>query len=224
MNSNEAIKKDNDSKKIFATLIMIFTLMFCTTGATYAWLALTPATNNTITGTVAGGGLTLTVTKMAPTTVTKLVPQLGNSTSATSPLNNAITNYSCVDANNNTVCLVYKVVVSSTVTSSDTVLMQIAFAGIESMPNLKWKLMSTTTNATAISGLTLGTSAENTASTTATQFASFNITGSAVTKYYYLVFWINETNAVQTDSGTFRATITAGNASGKITSTITSSA
>ena len=57
---SEYVKKDNDSRKIFTLLIMIFTLMICTTGATYAYLAITSPTNSAMTGTAATANVILT--------------------------------------------------------------------------------------------------------------------------------------------------------------------
>ena len=96
MNNTQVRKNDNDSKKIVTMLVLVFTLMFCTTGATYAYLAFS-ATNNVATGNVAAAGLTLTVTeatlKSGNTGV--MVPQkegaLGTAMNSTNK---------CVDGNN----------------------------------------------------------------------------------------------------------------------------
>lgn len=214
-------KKDNgnDSKKIIATLVMVFTLMFCTTSATYAYLAFS-ATNNAMTGQIAASGLTLTVTPQtlggtkSGTVGTVMVPQLETA------LGKAMgTDYKCVDNKGNIVCKVYKITVSTTSTATTPTTGTISFAGIAKMPNLKWRLATDAT--------TLGSTGTTTAATTsAAQFAEpeFSATNQSFT--YYIVVWINAaTDAsgkeiAQTDSGTWRATIAFNNVNGGITSTI----
>ena len=57
----------------------------------------------------------------------------------------------------------------------------------------------------------------------AASFATPTFTAANKTFTYYMVIWINETNAVQNDSGTWRATIAFNTTNGTgITSTITS--
>lgn len=211
MSQNE---KNNDTKKILATLVMVFTLMFCTTSATYAYLAFS-ATNNVATGTIAASGLTLTVTQQtlggtkSGTTGTVMVPQLA------SALGTAMgTNYKCVDTNGNIVCKVYKIDISTTSTATVPTTGTITFTSPTT--NLKWQLATDAT--------TLGTTGTaTTATTSAASFATPTFTASAQSFTYYIVIWINETNGVQTDSGTWRATIAFNTTTGTgITSTITS--
>ncbi len=111
--------------------------MFSITGATYAYFALTASNNATITGTVGGATLSLTVTKSFPTVTTSMIPQLE------STLEEAIsTTYSCVDGNNNVVCQVYKAVIKNTGTTSAELTGTISFQNITTLPNLKWKQLT----------------------------------------------------------------------------------
>ena len=48
--NNENVKKDNDTKKIVTLLVLIATVMVTTTGATYAYFALSAISNNTMNG------------------------------------------------------------------------------------------------------------------------------------------------------------------------------
>lgn len=213
MDGNGKIRKENDSKKILAMVVMIATLMICTTSATYAYFAFS-ATNNAMTGTAAASGLTLAVTQAA----------LGGTSSGTSTgvmvpqkeaaLGTAMgTNYKCLDANGNVVCKVYTITVSTSSTAKTPTTGTITFTGATT--NLKWRLAS---NAT-----TLGTTGTTkVASSTAATFATPTFSASTQSFTYYIVVWINETGASQTDSGTWRATITFNNVNGGITSTITS--
>lgn len=207
-------KSNTDTKKILATFVMIITLMFCTTSATYAYLAFT-ASNNVATGTVATSGLTLTVAQQtlggtkSGTAGTVMVPQLSSS------LGTAMgTDYKCVDANGNIVCKVYKIDVSTNSTATIPTKGTITFTNPTT--NLKWQLASGAT--------TLGSVGAATAATTsAAQFATPTFTSTTKSFTYYIVIWINETNSEQTDSGTWTATIAFNTANGTgITSTITS--
>lgn len=209
MNNTYEKRKDNDSKKIVTMLILVFTLMFCTTGATYAYLAFS-ATNNVATGTVAVSGLTLTVTEAALKSgnTSVMVPQLESALGTAMNGTNK-----CVDGNNNIVCKVYTITVSTSSTATTPTTGTIAFTNPST--NLKWKLVS---NATTVG--TVGTA--KAASTSAASFATPTFTASAKTFTYYIVIWINETGAVQNDSGSWRATIAFNNVNGGITSTIKS--
>lgn len=117
MDNGQVVNKENDSKKIFTMLILIFTLMICTTGATYAFFAIS-ANNSTATGTAATVGLNLSVTRVTPTdekwasSAQVMVPQLNTALGSAMNASN-----SCVDANNNVVCQVYKISVENTSTA-----------------------------------------------------------------------------------------------------------
>lgn len=216
VNSNE-IKKDSDSKKILTMVIMVLTLMICTTSATYAYFAIAPVTNNTVTGTAASAGLSLTVSKSSPTTDGKLVPQLeaglGTAMNSTNK---------CVDGNGNVVCQVYTITVNNTSSAAVVVNGTITFSGSTNMPNLKWrKTTSATTLGTGTTTAANVATAQTLVSSQSLTASNASVTTDSAT--YYIVIWINETGAAQTDTGTFRATIefTSSNGTG-ITSTITS--
>ncbi len=196
-NFNLKDKSSNDLQKknkfIYLGLTLIV-LIFSITGATYAYFALTATNNTTITGTVGGATLSLTVTKSFPTATTNMVPQLE------STLDEAIsTTYSCVDENNNVVCQVYKAVVKNTGTTSAELMGTISFQNIDTLPNLKWKLIP--------SERTIGEATGATATTTEQTFEAKKIFAPNETATYYFVIWIDEIGAAQTDRGTFRATI-----------------
>lgn len=218
MANNEKIREENDSKKILAMIVMIATLMVCTTSATYAYFALSPVTNNTITGTAATASLTLTVTKNAPTKTNTgvMVPQKEAALATAMNSTNA-----CVDGNTNVVCQVYTIVVTNTSSATVKVNGTITFSGSTNMPNLKWRK---TTNAT-----TLGTGTTTAANVTTAQTLDTNKSlAKNAQATYYVVVWINAqldaggNEVAQTDTGTYRATIefTSSNGTG-VTSTIT---
>lgn len=247
---NESVKKDNDSKKILMLIVLIATLMVGTTGATYAYFAITAPTNNTITGTAATASLILTNTTsgtsnaaptlVAPTSsgyITKpLVPQYSyrNSTNILQKALTGATNMDkCVDANGNAICRAYTFVVKNQSTAAINVRGKLKFqyASGAAFANLRWKLM---TSATAVSvssataGDTLSTTAPTRASTNYVYFDSANVSLAANggNKQYWIIFWIEETDANQnnTDKGTFNVEITFDvyDAAGNVVSGITS--
>ena len=61
MNNSEK-KNNGDSKKIYSLLVLIAIVMITTTGGTYAYLALSATNSGTMSGNVATGNLSLSVT------------------------------------------------------------------------------------------------------------------------------------------------------------------
>lgn len=222
-------KKDSDSKKIFTTLILIATLMVCTTSATYAFFALSATNTNTVTGTASTATLTLTVTQatLKSSNTGVMVPQLASALGTAMNSTNQ-----CVDGNGNVVCKVYTITITNG--SSGTVVLNGTIQFDNVTPNLKWKRVATTVS---VGASTTGTSyAPVSASTTRTDL----ISGSACTPAsksdgctavslaknasatYYIVMWINETGSSQGDSGTWYADVVFEGQNGTgITSTIT---
>ena len=220
---NNEFKEASDSKKIITLVVLILTVMICTTSATYAYFALTPVTNSAVTGTAASASLSLSVTKNFPTKANTgvLVPQ------KEAALGSAMgSKYGCVDGNTNIVCQVYTITVTNNSSAQVVVNGTITFANSTKMPNLKWRKTTNTT--------TLGSNATNAANNTNAQALASNVTlkktgVSGNTATYYIVVWINAqldsngNEVAQTDTGTYTATVrfTSSNGTG-ITSTITS--
>jgi len=244
VSNNERVNKDNDSRKIITMIVMVCTLMLCTTGATYAYFAITSPTNSSMTGTTATAGLTLTVNRLAPTnakwtaSTQKMVPQyekVGGSGGEllTTAMN---TTNSCVDANGNVVCQVYEIKLTNSGTSKLSVTGNVTFNWTTTFTNLKYRLKynnstqlnaTTAVNSTNLGGATTGAIVKN----TAISLADKQILNASASYYWYIVFWINETGSDQTttDTGTFTSTIvfnpvnpTTGETVSGVTSTITS--
>lgn len=240
---------NNDSKKIFTIVVLIMTLMVCTTGATYAYFAIT-ATNSVMTGTAATADLSLTVTpadlKAENTEV--MVPQLESALDSAMNSTNM-----CVDDNNNIICKVYTITVTNESTAGVKVYGTVQFSLVDPEPtdqitsyemeNLKWKRATGTTSlgtttGGSYNGVAVGTinlsslspvfdltsggicDREGAILTGCTSVSLAAETGSAV---YHIVVWINETNNEQSDSGKWVATVNFESDDGKgITSTIIS--
>lgn len=221
MNNGETnnINKNGDSRKIVTLIVLIATLMLGTTGATYAYFALTATNNNVITGTAATASLELSVTqatlKSGNTGV--MVPQKEAALATAMNSTNK-----CVDGNNNVICKVYTITVTNKSTAAVKVNGTIKFANSTNMPNLKWRKTTDT--------VTLGTGTTAAANVTTAQTLDSNksLAASSGTATYYIVIWINAqlnssgVEVAQTDTGTFTATIEFKSADGGgVTSTIT---
>lgn len=241
--NNEQTHKDQDSKKILTMIVLVLTLMVCTTGATYAYFAISALSTNNITGTIASGNIEFQLSTSANTTSGLPSLTTPSSTYASKPmipqyaynsgnvLSKAVSS-GCVDGNGNVVCRIYSFTVRNNSTATVVVNGTIKFTNPTT--NLKWALM---TSATATPDITSATDTDiKTASTTAATFSSslsLTPSGGATStnaatgsyKTFWIVFWINETGAVQTDSGTWYATIEFKSSNGTgITSTITTAA
>ena len=240
MKNGSEPKKNNDSKKITALIILIATIVVSTTGATYAYFAFSASLNNTLTGTAAQASIAFksactdndptAPSLIAPTNATytgkPMVPQKAINGS-TNVLQKAFAGASgkdkCVDGNSNVICRAYtfKIANCSSATAVLKGRIKFTWAANSSFSNLKWKLMDSATSVTAASGNA------GTAATTSFQNFSTNISlAQNATKQYWLIIWIEETGAVQnsTDYGTWYGTLEfVNNVDGSgITSTIAS--
>ena len=232
---NNEVKKENDTRKIFSMIVLIFTLMICTTSATYAYFAIS-AENNTMAGTAATANLELTVTQAElknATNTNVMVPQresaLGTAMNSTNK---------CVDGNNNIVCKVYAITVTNESSAAVRVKGTIQFSGNSSMPNLKWRRATDATTLGSNVSVAVGTDTTTTydivAGTTCTTTGgvdqgctSIPLAKTNGSETYYVVVWIDApmidgVEQSQTDTGTWKATIKFEGENGTgITSTIT---
>lgn len=202
--SENVENKNNDGKGITLITVGILTIIVAIAGATFAFFQVT-ATNNSISGESAytANTLDLKVTLSSSSATGKLVPQLEKSGS-TNVLQKAVTgtsSKSCVDANGNTICKVYTITITNKTTTKFYVTGTFTLTA-ENMPNLKW---STGTSATA--GFD-GTSTSAVHAKTYTSLASNVELAANASKSYYVVVWISETGAAQTDSGSFSGVVT----------------
>lgn len=204
--------KKNDLKlftsKLTITIIIIF--FFTTLGATYAYFAFNVNNNNTITGNAATVNLVLEVNRIFPISANEghMVPQQSVSGSNNSPLSTALKS-SCIDANSNVVCQVYKILIKNDGgTATEVVDGQVSFFSdaamtknsYTDMPNLKWKLIDSVDIASPTNSV-LGTNSDNSANFTKTKFVS-DVTLPTNKDYtYYMIVWFNETGNDQTDEG-----------------------
>lgn len=200
--------KNNNNKGLLFSVVGVLTLIVAIVGATYAYFQATASNANTISGSAATSGLTLTITEeIVPTG--DLIPQLGSAINSAAAAN-------CVDGSSNAICQVYSITVNNTGSSAVKVNGTITFDGISSMGNLKWATSASKTSGYSTTGTTASTSS-------AVLESNISIAASSSSSKLYLIVWINETGSAQSDSGTFTATVTYNSSNGTgVTSTITS--
>ena len=203
---------ENNGRGIFYGIIGVATLIVAIIGATFAYFTASATNNETIQGNAATVGLNLTVEKVSDGDK-GLVPQLEGTLAAAMKGADATANSgedSCVDANGNTVCQVYKITVGNTGTAEAKLNGTLALEGA-GLTNLKWATVTEwTTNPTA-GGAKLDNKLVD----------SVTISGSG-SEEYYVVIWINETSSAQEDTGNFTGTVSFNAADGSgVTSTFT---
>lgn len=194
---------ENNGRGIFYGVIGVATLIVAIIGATFAYFSASATNDSDVTGTTANGAsLAIAISKVSATGTEKnMVPMLSTD------LQKGVTGVedkggSCKDANGNTVCEVFKVTVTNG--SADIGLNVKGTMNLASTAkNMKWQVLTdaTTVNksATTVNQGTEGTITDNQALT------------ASDTHDFYLVVWLDETNAAQDadDAGkTFTGTVT----------------
>lgn len=172
---------------VFYAVVGVATLVVAIIGATFAYFSASATNNTDVTGTTASkAALTLTIARVSDSnTVRNMIPMLSTD------LQKGVTgtnSKSCIDANGNTVCQVYKVTIGNSskdigVTVDGT--MNLTSTG----KNMKWQVLTdaTTVNADATT-VVQGTNGDivKKQALTAEGFQDF-----------YLVIWLEETNTEQ---------------------------
>lgn len=213
--------------KVFVFLgIGIITLIIAIIGTTFAFFSVT-IRNDAFTGTTATMGLKLTITPKSAGFDNPLIPQ------KTSAIANAITgtdNGSCVDANGNTVCQVYEIMIENTGDAGNIITASLNLQA-ETIADLKWGIGTTATT---------GFSSNKIYEITETDLIGPSVTGMQQltlkandnvakqgedTAIFYVVIYIEETNNEQSGNnrGTFTGTVNIEAAGGNgVTATFTS--
>ena len=202
---------ENDGKGIFYGVIGVATLIVAIIGATFAYFTATANDTSTIQGNAATVSLGLSVEKVSDGEK-GLVPQLETAlSSAMKGVDGAGTGEdSCVDANGNTVCQVYKITVTNSGTGDAKLNGTLALEKGD-VDNLKWA----TVTGWGTDPVAQGAKGDNNIDTNVT------VTGGG-NKEYYVVIWIEELTTPQNDTGNFTGIVTFNAADGQgVTSTFT---
>lgn len=186
---------------VFYAVVGVATLVVAIIGATFAYFSASATYDKDLEGTTASGAsLAIFITKVSDEATAKnMIPMLSTD------LQKGVTgtaSKSCIDANNNTVCQVYKVTVTNG--SKDIGINVKGTMNLTSTAkNMKWQVLTdaktVNADATTVAQGTAGTIVDNQALT------------ASGTHDFYLVIWLDETNAAQDadDAGkTFKGTVT----------------
>ena len=183
------------SKKLIIFEIICVLIVIGIIGYTYSFFNVTASNSTVISGEAASVNLSITVTRVSPGNNKGLVPQLDEF------ITSAVTgrNGSCIDDNNNNVCQVYKITVKNN--GASLYVNGKIEIDAKNNPNLKWAQISGTTSPT------LSSDVHAYSYTKLIQNEYYN---SSQSKDYYIVLWISETGAIQTDQGGFSGVVTVG--------------
>ena len=187
---------ENNGKGIFYGVIGVATLIVAIIGATFAYFTATASNTSTIAGNAASVGSKLDIVHVSNAANKGLVPQKEAAlSSAMKGVNStAGADDACVDANGNTVCQVYKITVQNTGTAEAKLNGTLDLTK-NSVTKLKWAIVSdfdSNPTTSTPSGSSLGESVT---------------LGASASQEYYVVIWINETDAPQEDTGNFTGTV-----------------
>ena len=242
-NSNNNVNPFNkDAKGIAFIAIGIMTIIAAIAGASYAWFAVSVTDSTSVKGDSAyvDQPLQMDITEKTTNVNTKkLIPQTD------AAIQSAVTgtsSKSCIDTNGNAICKVFEIKLTNKSTAQYYVDGTIEFTNSTSnlgtkMPNLKWAKGTSATAGFPSSGTgpfyapadthVIKTGTTSNYKTLATDVVLGGTGTGTDVKSFFIVVWISEIGAAQTDQGDFKATVTftgsnaAGTSTG-ITSTITS--
>ncbi len=186
---------------VFYAVVGVATLVVAIIGATFAYFSASTTNKTDVTGsTASGASLSMAITRVSDAgTAAKMIPML------TTDLQKGVTgteSKSCIDANGNTVCQVYKITVTNG--SADIGINVKGTMNLASTAkNMKWEVLTDATtvkaDGTPVAQGTDGVIVANQA---------LAKTGS---QDFYLVVWLEETNEAQDtdDAGkSFTGTVT----------------
>lgn len=204
--------ENGNGKGIFYGVIGVATLVVAIIGATFAYFSATASNADTIQGTAATAGLDLAVTKVSTDAAAGLIPMNDTDVSKGLAGDSATQNKMCVDKNGNTVCQVYKIVVTNKGTSSAVVKGDVTITGA-TFANLKWQLLTGTSD-NALSTTTTYNPITTTSLVASQQLAVSGQSGDSST--YYIMVWISNKEADQSanDKGSFSGVVTFNSADG----------
>lgn len=194
-----------EKNKIIGLVILIVTLMVSSTGATYAYFALSATNNNIISGTTAKVESELIVTKVLPATTGTgvMVPQnSANTTKSTNALKTAIDG-GCIDANTNVACQVYKITFQNK--SSAALNINSLLTLTSDITNLKWYTLKEENNVASVpASVTYSYPASFTAkygnAKSVTTLGSAQKLNVNYYRYWYVAIWVEETGNDQYSS------------------------
>ena len=215
---NNKLKKEQikEGKKTLTIGMAIIVLLIIVTGGTFAYFAFN-VSDNTISGEAGTVNLSLSVTKVLPSTGDSIVDDLlvANFNELASALNN-----SCLYSDGEyALCQLYKITLTNNSDGVNTRVSGSVSFNNATVPNLSWITIDNYSSSTTYNTSMLDSNI-NTASSAFAMFEDNYLLNVGSTKDYYLLVWVNESDDVQTDMGTFSGTVRFEDENGKgVTST-----
>ena len=208
--------KNNESVKNINLFLVIILLILVISGSTFAFFAFS-ASNNVIGGNAGTVDLTLTVTKVLPTTNTTDDILIANYGEIPNNLNNM-----CTDGEY-ALCQVYRINLANSSTGVNTnVKFSLSFNNA-TVSNLSWIYLGDSYSSSTTYTSNMLPNTFNTASSTFTNFIDSYLLTSGTNKDFYILVWVNESETEQTDNGTYSGIVRFEDSNGKgVTSTFTS--
>ena len=191
-----------DVKKNYNLLVIVILLLVFVVGGTFAYFFGT-ASNNIFTGNMGNVKLTLTVTKVLPTTNGVDDILVTNISELPSGLNNK-----CVDNYGEyALCQLYKVNLANATDGINTNVQGSVAFNNATTPNLSWILLGNSySSSTNYTSAMLGDNF-NTSSSNYTNFVDSYLLETGSNIDFYILVWINETDGEQNDEGTYSGSV-----------------
>lgn len=203
---------------VFYAVVGVATLVVAIIGATFAYFSATGTAEQKVEGQAATVGLNVTLTKVSTDATGGLIPIEETLLTKALTGDTASGNKMCLDKDKNTVCQLYKVAVENTGTAASTLngTLKLATAEGATYTNLKWA------NVNKDAGITedkvpTEIPAGNLNAMSVEAITTNEVFEAGVTKYYYIMVYINEMNEAQEtkDTGRFTGTVTFAGPAGK---------
>lgn len=207
-----------ETHKNLHLVLIIITLLLVLSGGTLAYFAFN-ASNTAISGNAGTVELTLTVTKVLPTTTGTDDILIINFSELADSLNSR-----CVDSDGEfALCQLYRVNLANSASGVNTNVKGSISFNNATVPNLSWVLLGNSySSSTTYTSAQLGTTF-NTASSTFANFVDSYVLSAGSNVDFYILVWVNESETEQTDQGTYSGIIRFEDSNGKgVTSTFTS--
>ena len=206
----------NDTVKNINLFLTIIILILIISGSTFAYFAFS-ASNTMIGGNAGEVDLTLTVTKVLPTTNTTDDILISNYGEIPSHLNQK-----CTDGEY-ALCQVYRINLANSNTGVNTNVKGSLSFNNATVPNLSWIYLGESYDASTTYTSNMLPNTFHTASSTFTNFIDSYLLTSGSNKDFYVLVWVNESEEEQTDTGTYSGIVRFEDSNGKgVTSTFTS--
>lgn len=217
MNNNQT--NDKIAKKNTQLILVIVLTLVLIIGGTFAYFSFSTSNNTTINGDAGTVNLNLTVTKILPNTTGIDDILIINFNELASSLNGG-----CASSDGEfALCQLYKVTITNNSTGINTNLKGSVSFNNTNTPNLSWVSVNNYSASTTYTSALLGNTF-NTATSTFATFVDNHLLTVGQTSNFYLLVFVNETEDVQTDIGSYGGTVRFEDSNGKgVTSTFSSS-